>query len=143
MKGGVKDTRLEAKETKKIRGQGWECSRPRTKDTMQKCSPKNKINGLCTRFLRNAGDLKKKIFAHKFATFPQNSIVKIFFLQVLWRVPRRNNIAHNLGPFSTCHKIVLSSSRGQDIFEDLQGSRRRTSNCVLEDVLEAKDSTSS
>ena len=36
-------------------------------------------------------------------------------------------------------KIVLSSSRGQANFRGLEASRPRTSKCVLEDVLEAKD----
>ena len=38
-------------------------------------------------------------------------------------------------------KIVLSSSRGQDNFRGLDASRQRprTSKCVLENVLEAKD----
>ena len=36
-------------------------------------------------------------------------------------------------------KIVLSSSRGQVNFRGPKASRPRTSNCVLEDVLEAKD----
>ena len=36
-------------------------------------------------------------------------------------------------------KIVLSSSRGQGTFRGLEASRPRTSKCVLEDVLEAKD----
>ena len=42
---------------------------------------------------------------------------------------------HDLSPFSTNPKIVLSSGRGQGRFEDLQASRPRprTSNCVLED----------
>ena len=49
---------------------------------------------------------------------------------------------------STVQKIVLSSSRGQGNFRGLEASRPRprTSKCVLEDVLEAKnvleDSTS-
>ena len=76
-RGGVEDTRLEAKakakDTKKIRGQeakdslsedrhsrgqGQECSRPRprTKDTKRKCSPKKK-KGLHKNF---SGDLRKK-----------------------------------------------------------------------------------
>ena len=82
----------------------------------------------------------KKVFAQKFAIFLETSRVKNFFSQILWRVPRRNNIARDLR--STSQKIVLSSSRRQGIFEDLQSSRPRTSNCVLEakDVLE--DSTS-
>ena len=42
---------------------------------------------------------------------------------------------------STVQKIVLSSSRGQGNFRGLEASRPRprTSKCVLEDVLEAKD----
>ena len=47
---------------------------------------------------------------------------------------------------SPVQKIVLSSSRGQGNFRGLEASRPRTSKCVLEDVLEAKnvleDSTS-
>ena len=41
----------------------------------------------------------------------------------------------------TFQKIVLSSSRGQANFRGLEASRPRprTSKCVLEDVLEAKD----
>ena len=42
---------------------------------------------------------------------------------------------------STVQKVVLSSSRGQGYFRGLEASRPRprTSKCVLEDVLEAKD----
>ena len=36
-------------------------------------------------------------------------------------------------------KIVLSSSRGQGNFRGLEASKPRTSKCVVEDVLEAKD----
>ena len=63
-----------------------------------------------------------------------------FFSQALWRSPRRNKIGHDLGPFSISQKIVLSSSREQVIFEDLQASRPRprASNCVIEEVVEAK-----
>ena len=61
---------------------------------------------------------KKKIFARKFASSLACS-----------------SNAHDLGKFSASQKIVLSSSRRQGIFEDLQASRPRprTSNCVLED----------
>ena len=70
IRGGVGDTKLEdkAKETKKSeakgkgspsedrpsRGQGQECSRPRTKDTGGKCSPPKKQKGLQNFF---SGDL--------------------------------------------------------------------------------------
>ena len=43
-------------EDRHSRGQGQECSRPRTKDTKRKCSPKKK-KGLHKNF---SGDLKKK-----------------------------------------------------------------------------------
>ena len=57
-----------------------------------------------------------------------------FFSQALWPFSRQNKIGHNLDPiFSTSQKIVLSLSGGQSIFEDLQASRPRTSDCVLED----------
>ena len=39
----------------------------------------------------------------------------------------------------TIQKILLSSSRRQANFRGLEASRPRTSKCVLEDVLEAKD----
>ena len=84
-------------------GRGQECSRPRTKGTSRKCSQK-----------------KIKVFSHKFAIFSQMSGAKNFFLRVLRRAPRQNNIAHDFGPFSTSQKIVLFSNLGQDIFEDLK-----------------------
>ena len=40
---------------------------------------------------------------------------------------------------SMIQKIVLSSSGGHGNFQGLEASRPRTSKCVLEDVLEAKD----
>ena len=62
--------------------------------------------------------IKKKIFAQKFASSLACS-----------------SNAHDFGKFSASQKILLSSSRRQGIFEDLQASRPRprTSNCVLED----------
>ena len=81
VRGGVEDTRLEAKakDTKKIRGQGQgqpfrgqTLSRPRTgmleakaKDQghKRKCSPKKKKKGLHKNF---SSDLHKKTFSKKF-----------------------------------------------------------------------------
>ena len=124
-RGGVEDTRLEAKDTKKIRGQGQgqpfrgqTLSRPRTgmleakaKDQghKRKCSPK-----------------KKKVFT------------KIF------QAPHK---------ILTIQKIVLSSSRGQANFRGLEASRPRpktwpsrprprTSKFVLETKEVLEDSTS-
>ena len=130
--GGVEDTRFEAQDTKKSEakdtpskdrpscGQEQDCSRPRTKDTALKCSPKIKKRSspkTFANFPQIAGDLKKKVFAYKFANFPQKPCVKFFFSQVLWRSPRRKYIAHDLLTFSTGQKTVLSSSRGQGIFQ--------------------------
>ena len=60
------------------------------------------------------------------------------------RSPRKNvfqKIFQALHKVLTIQKIVLSSSRGQANFQRLEASRPRpkTSKCVLEDVLEAKD----
>ena len=104
IRGGVEDTRLEAKDTKTIRGQGQgqpfrgqTLSRPRTgmleakaKDQghKRKCSPKKK---------------KKKRSSQKFFK----------------RSPQKNLFQKNfqaLHKISTIQKIVLSSSRGQANF---------------------------
>ena len=129
IRGGVEDTRLEAKakNTKKIRGQGQgqpfrgqtlsrprTGMRPRTKDTSASAFQKKK-KGLHKNFSSN---LHKKTFSKK-------------NFQALHKI-------------LTIQKILLSSSRGQANFRGLEASRPRprTSKCVLEakDVLE--DSTS-
>ena len=125
-RGRVEDTRLEAKDTKKSeamakdslsedrhsRGQGQECSRPRTKDTSASALQKKKKKGLHKKFL---GDLKKK----------KKKKRKVF-----------TKIFQALHKILTIQKIVLSSSRGQASFRglDLRGqglqnvsSRPRTS----------------
>ena len=135
IRGGVEDTKLEAKakDTKKIRGRGQgqpfrgqTLSRPKTgmleakakdKGRKRKCSPKK----------------KKKVFT------------KIF-----QAISTKKQCPKNLTYF-IIQKIVLSSSRGQANFRRLEASRPktwpsrprpRTSKCVLEakDVFE--DSTS-
>ena len=89
-RGGVEDTRLEAKakntkkseakdslsEDRHSRGQGQECSRPRTKDTSASALQKKKKKGLHKNFL---GDLQtKKVFTKIFQaistkkSFPKN-----------------------------------------------------------------------
>ena len=137
-RGGVEDTRLKAKDTKTIRGQGQgqpfrgqTLSRPRTgmleakaKDQGHKCkcSPKKK------KFFFQAisKKKKKKRSSQKFVKqSPQKTFSKKFF-QALDRI-------------LTIQKIVLSSSRGQANFRGLEASRPRTSKSVLEDVLKAKD----
>ena len=129
-RGGVEDTRLEAKaKDRPSRGQG---QGPRIQT--QKKDPQNFFSG----------DLKKKVFKNCFQA--KKVFKKIFsgdlylrkqkrFLQIFRKVSgvfQRN--------FSGS-KIVLSSSRGQGNFRGLEASRPRprTSKCVLEDVHEAKD----
>ena len=114
-RGGVEDTRLEAKDTKKIQGQGQPfrgqtLSRPRT----------GKLEAKDT----SASALQKK---------KKRSSQKFFK-----RSPRKNvyqKIFQALHKILTFQKIVLSSSRGQANFRGLEASRPkpRTSKCVLED----------
>ena len=72
-RGVVEDTRLEAKDTKKFRGQGQgqTLSRPRTKDTG--ASVLQKKEGLQKKF---SSDLKKKVFKNFFQT---KKVFKNFF----------------------------------------------------------------
>ena len=117
-RGGVEDTRLEAKakDTKKSeakdslsedrhsRGQGQECSRPRTKDTSASALQK-----------------KKRSSQKFFKRFPHKNVFQKIF-QALHKV-------------LTIQKILLSSSRGQANLRGLEASRPRprTSKSVLED----------
>ena len=132
-RGGVEDTRLEAKakakNTKKIRGQGQgqgqpfrgqTLSRPRTgmleakaKDQGHKAQvlSKKKKKGLHKNF---SGDLQKK---------KRRSSQKFFK-----RSPLKNafqKIFQPLHKILTFQKIVLSSSRGQANFRGLEASRPR------------------
>ena len=112
---------------KKFRGQdqGQTLSRPRTKDT-------------------DASVLQKKIFK-KF--FMRKRSSKIFFRRSLLEETKKRSLQlfrKVSGVFQRNFnglKIVLTSSRGQGNFRELEASRPRprTSKCVLEDVLEAKD----
>ena len=167
IRGGVEDTRLEAKakakDTKKIRGQGQgqgqpfrgqTLSRPRTgmledkaKDQGHKAqvlSKKKKKKKVFAKIFQ--GDLQKKKKKKK----KKRSSQKFFK-----RSPRKNpfqKIFQPLHKILTFQKILLSSSRGQANFRGLEASRprprdltfeakakARTSKSVLEDVLEAKD----
>ena len=83
-------------EDRHSRGQGQECSRPRTKDTKRKCSPKK----------------KKKRSSQKF--FKQSPLKNVF-----------QKIFQPLHKILTFQKIVLSSSRGQANFRGLEASRPR------------------
>ena len=114
---------------KKIRGQGQRqpfrgqtLSRPRTgmleakaknQRHKRKCSPK---------------PYKKKDLQKFFSSVLQQKTPSTIFFQAIYKI-------------SKIQKKVLYSSRGQCNFRGLEPSRPRprTSKCVLEDVLEAKD----
>ena len=136
IRGGVEDTRLEAKakakDTKKIRGQGQgqpfrgqTLSRPRT----GMLEAKAKDQGHKAQVLSKKKKKKKRSSQKFFKRSPLKNVFQTIF-QALHKI-------------LTFQKIVLSSSRGQANFRGLEASRPRprprTSNCVLEDVLEAKD----
>ena len=103
-------------EDRHSRGQGQECSRPRprTKDTSASALQKKKKKRSSQKFFERSP--RKYVFQKIF-----QALHKILIIQ----------------------KVVLSSSRGQANFRGLEASRPRprprTSKCVLEDVLEAKD----
>ena len=135
---GVEDTRLEAK-GKNAGGQG-----PRTQrgsDLQKKRTSKKKKKGFCCTYIfrKIQAFFKKKKKDLRFKRSPGKKISSKNFSQALWRCTRRNKIGHDLGPLSTSQKLVLSSSRGQGIFEDLHSSRARprTLNYVLEDSTSA------
>ena len=124
-RGGVEDTRLEAKvkDTKKIRGQGQPfrgqtLSRPRTgmleakaKDSSASALQKKKKKGLHRNFL---SDLQKK----------KKSLHKNFSSDLHKKTFSKKNF-QALHKILTIQKIVLSSSRGQANFRGLEASRPR------------------
>ena len=146
-RGGVEDTRLEAKakDTKKnprprtafprtdtleakdrnARGQG---QGPRTQAQVLS---KKKKKGLHKNF---SGDLQKKKKKKK-----KKEGVHKNFSSDLHKKTFSKKFFQALRKILTIQKIVLSSSRGQANFRGLEASRPRTSKCVLEDVLGAKD----
>ena len=121
-RGGVEDTRLEAKDTKKSeakdslsedrhsRGQGQECSRPRTKDTKRKRSPKKKKK-VFTKIFQAISKNEKKRSSQKF--FKRSPLKNVF-----------QKIFQALHKILTFQKIVLSSSRGQANFRGLEAKAK-------------------
>ena len=129
-RGGVKNTRLEAKDTKKFRGQCQEQTllRPRTKDTGASVLKKNKKS--LQIFVSGENGLQNFFSGNLYLRKPKKRSLLIF--RKVSGVFQQNFIGS---------KIVLSSSPGQGNFRGLEASRPkpRSSKCVLEDVLEAKD----
>ena len=122
-RGGVEDTRLEAKDTKKSeakdsfsedrhsRGQGQKCSRPRprTKDTSASALQKKK--GLLKNFSGDLKNKKKRSSQKFFKQSPQKNVFQKIF-QALHKI--------------LIQKLLLSSTRGQANFRGLEASRPRT-----------------
>ena len=131
IRGGVEDTKLEAKakakETKKFRGQNQRQTlsrpRPRTKDTGASILQKK-------RFLKKfSSNLKKKVFKN---FFQAKKVFKKFFSGDFHLRKTKKGLRKFTARFlalsnkiSTVQKIVLSSSRGQANFRGLEASRPR------------------
>ena len=141
-RGGVEDTRLEAKakDTKKFRGQGQTLLRPRTTDTG--ASVLQKKESFQKFFSSNLKKRSSKIF------FPAKKVFESFsFRQFLLEENKKRSsqifcrFLALSSKISTVRKILLFLSRGQGNFEGLEASRPRprTSKCVLEDVLGLED----
>ena len=139
-RGGVEDTRLEAKAkiTKKFRGQGQTLSRPRprTKDTG--ASVLQKKERFSKKFFRRS---QKKVFK-KF--FQAKKVFKNFFsnnfhLRKTKKGLRKFSVRFLAlsNKISTAQKIVLSLSQGQGNFLGLEALRPRPR--TSKSVLEAKD----
>ena len=130
-RGGVEDTRLEAKakDTKKIRGQGQgqpfrgqTLSRPRT----GMLEAKAKDQGHKAQVLSKKK--KKKVFTKIFQAISKKKKKKRSSQKFFKRSPLKNvfqTIFQALHKILTFQKIVLSSSRGQANFRGLEASRPR------------------
>ena len=125
-RGGVEDTRLEAKakDTKKIRGQGQgqpfrgqTLSRPRTGMFEAKAKDQGHKAQVLSKKKNFSGDLQKKKKKKK------RSSQKFFKRSPLKNVFQK--IFQALHTILTLQKILLSSSRGQANFRGLEASRPR------------------
>ena len=135
-RGGVEDTRLEAKdspfEDRPFRGQGQKCPKPRTKNTGASVLQKEKV---FKKLFRRSPT--KKGLQNFFQAFSKKKVFNFFF-QAIYKI-------------LTIQKILLSSNRGQGSFRGLEASsprprtwpsRPRTSKCVLEAKNVLEDSIS-
>ena len=97
------------------------------------------------RFSKNFFNRSQKKGLQKF--FSREKVFKLFFFSGDFHLRKTKKGLRKFSArflslsskISTVQKIVLSSSRGQGNFQVLEASRPRTSKCVLEDVLKAKD----
>ena len=90
-----------------LQGQGQEFPKPRPRTQRASVFKKKVFAQTHRKFCENSGALKNK---KVFIKFPRG----------LWRAPtRKTNMVMTLAHFQQIKKIVLSSNRGQGIFEDL------------------------
>ena len=110
-RGGVEDTRLEAKAPRTAFRQGQECSRPRprAKDTSASALQK-----------------KKKIFTKIFQAISKKKGLHKKFSSDLYKKTFSKKFFKRSTKFLTMQKIVLFSSREQANFRGLEASRPRT-----------------
>ena len=133
-RGGVEDTRLEAKakakDTKKIRGQGQGQGQPFRGQTLSRprtgmLEAKAKDQGHKAQVLSKKK--KKKVFTKIFQAISKKK-KKRSSQKFFKRSPRKNAFQKLFQPLHkilTFQKIVLSSSRGQANFRGLEASRPR------------------
>ena len=152
-RGGVEDTRLEAKakakDTKKIRGQGQGQGQPFRGQTLSRprtgmLEAKAKDQGHKAQVLSKKKKKKKKVFTKLFQAISKKKKKKVF-TKIFQAISTNKRFPKN---FSTAPQnfnlpkssAVLEPRTGQ-FSRGLEASRPRprTSKCVLEDVLEAKD----
>ena len=115
-RGGVEDTRLEAKDTKKNPRPRPRTAFPRT-DTLEAKDRNARGQGQRPR-------TQAQVLSKNFSSVLQKQKQKNFFK----RSPQKNVFQKNFQTFHkilTIQKIVLSSSRGQANFRGLEASRPR------------------
>ena len=137
-RGGVEDTRLEAKAKDTKKNPRPRTAFPRT-DTLEAKNRNARGQGQGPRTQAQVLS-KKKTSSQKFFRRSQKKKKKRSSQKFFKRSPQKNvfqKIFQPLHKILTIQKIVLSSSRGLEASRPKP--RLRTSKCVLEDVLEAKD----
>ena len=146
-RGGVEDTRLEAKakDTKKPKAKDTKNPRPRTAfprtDTLEAKDRNARGQGQGPRTQTQA--FSKKRSSKFFFRRSQKKSLQKFFSGDLHKKRSRKKLFQSIYKILTIQKIVLSPSRGQGNFRGLETSRPRprTSKCVLEED-DLEDSTS-
>ena len=133
-RGGVKNTRLEAKDTKKNPRPRPRTAFPRT-DTLEAKDRNARGQGQGPRTQAQVLSKKKGLHKNFSGDFQKKKVFTKIFSGDLHKKTFSKKLFQALHKILTIQKIVLSSSRGQANFRELEASRPRprTSKCVLED----------